>query len=781
MRMVYRAARALLAVMACAGALWAEDAYRHPVAVVPYAWQKPAIDGVVGEEEWQGAFSQRALQTTGKQLSARQTRFWMMWDEENLYVAMRDPLRQGERPLQAHRGRERDLDVIFDDCYEIWVSVDATDPLTGQPHCFTQFLANISGARLDALHQPAVGNSRTSSYSTGWEPKSRLTPKNEWEMELVIPRASLGTTAGPFHDGMHFRTLIARNYKRPWEQNSFEGTSSFSVIDTHSEFIMSKSAPALHLLRVGDAANRTIGLHLAAQGQADAKLRWQYVSDAVNRAGEASVRKGVYSDFVELPDLDAPGPGQVRITVTGADGAVLLDWAALRAFHLSAKWEAPAPGEKKVKVEYNPAAEVLADRGDVLDLGITFNPETDYARVFGDLINYDNRDAIREILIVVSGEGGKELQRATTRLDAYAYAKAVLHFTDLPLGKYTVRLECKDEAGKVIATKDTSFAKEDLAATYPWWKTKRGNIETVIAPWTPVMRKGETFSVWGREMTVGPAGLPAQVLTQGHAVLAAPGRLVAVAADGTESVAAGVETKTLFDQDHRKTVSVASRLGDIEVQSDVCVEFDGLYKVTLTLRPKQASSVKSLKLVLPYAQAMAEYIHAVTAEIRSGFYYGYTPKGQGKVWDCIQLGDKTMKVGSFIPYLWLGSPRGGLCWFADSDAGWVPNDQVPAIEIQRNAEGQVDLVFNLISSETILDRPRTIVFGLQASPVKAMHQGWREDNWWCGDTFKQYAHDQNLIFASVPFVVPKYLETAKVQRQDVLPSLSCQLDTKYLT
>jgi hypothetical protein len=136
---------------------------------------------------------------------------------------------------------------------------------------------------------------------------------------------------------MRFRTLIARNYKRPWEQNSFEGTSSFSVIDTHSQFVMSKTAPALHLLGVGDAAAGKIGLHLAALGQTDARIAWRYASDAVTKEGAAEVKKGALAEVVNLPGLDAPGDGkgQVRITVTGAGGATLLDWQSQRAFAAS--------------------------------------------------------------------------------------------------------------------------------------------------------------------------------------------------------------------------------------------------------------------------------------------------------------------------------------------------------------------------------------------------------------------------------------------------------------
>ena len=726
------------------GTAAAAEPYAHPTLAIPYAREKPTIDGVVGDAEWQAAASFNALQTVGKKLAARQTRFWIMWDEENFYVAMRDPLRPGERPIQKYRGREKgkDLDVIFDDCYEIWITVNATDTLTGQPNCSTAFLGNFAGARQDAIHQPAVGNSRTSGYDTDWEPVNRLTKDNVWEMEVVIPRASLGTTERPFHEGMKMRALFARNDKRPWEQCSFEGTSTFAVIESHSEFVLSKSAPALHLLGVGDAAAGTIGVHLAACGQSDAKINWRYASDAVTKEGSADVRQGVLADVVNLPKLDGPGAGNVRITVTDAAGGTLLDWQALREF-------GRIPDD------------VIEDRGDVLDLGITFNPERNYARLFGDFINYDDRAAIREILITVGDAAGKEIARTTAAIDADAYAKTVLPLPDIAPGTYTAKIECRDAAGKVLAAKESTFVKEDLAAKYDWWRTTRGSIEKVIAPWTPVTRKGDTIGVWGRDMQLGPAGLPARVTTQGKEILAAPGTLVATTADGTEIVATGAETKTLFDKDHRKTVAVESRCGDLAVTSEVTVEFDGMYKVAMTLTPRQATTLKGLKVVLPYREAMANYIHAATSEIRSGYWYGFTPQGQGRVWDCRALGDKTMKVGSFIPYLWLGSPAGGMCWFADGDQGWMPDDQIPAIEVQRNAAGRVDLVLNLIGREATIDAPRTITFALQASPVKKIFDGWREDKWWCGDTFMKYAHTGDLIFASTPFVVPKHLEASR--------------------
>jgi len=452
----YMASLFVLGVL-CAAAAADQKEYRHPTVVIPYAHSKPTIDGKVDDAEWQGALSHEAVQSTGRKISTRQTRFWMMWDEENVYVAMRSPLRKGERPIQQHRQRGQDVDAIFDDCYEIWLSAGATDPLTGQLNCTTHFLSNFSGAAYDVLHQPDVGNSRTSSYQTNLEPRNRINDRNEWEMEVIIPRKVLGDTPRPFHDGQRIRTLLARDFKRPWEQCSFEGTSSYTVVDTHTAAVLSKTLPAVHLLSVGDSVTGKIGLKLAAFGQADGKFHWRYASDDVTREGAAEIRKGQYKQIADLPELDKAGEGNVRITVTAEDGTVLLDWSALRAFDYKTKRQARAPGAKPETVQYNPATDVLDDRGDVLALGTSFNAERDYLRVFGDLINYDDRGKIDQILVTVTDATGKVIQTSRTTIDAQAYARDVLHFDSLAPGQYKVVLECLAADGKVLASKDSAL------------------------------------------------------------------------------------------------------------------------------------------------------------------------------------------------------------------------------------------------------------------------------------------------------------------------------------
>lgn len=698
--------------------------YKTPTVTAPYARQKPQMDGVITDAEWQGAESVNALQTTNKQVSPRQARFWMMWDEDTLYMAMRSPLRPGERIVQNLRDASRDINVVFDDSYEIWIDVGSKSP-DGQP-VFFQYLANYAGARYDVMHEPAVGNSRL-GWTAAWNPRNRITERNEWEMEVAIPRASMHREK-PFADGESMSFLVARNFKKPWEQNSFEGTGSFAVLDTHTRVVLSKTAPAVHLLRVADPQAQTFGLELAAFSPEPTRLAWTWESDGgVTKSGTFDVPAGTLAtapgtalDFDKVPEKGQP-VGAYRIKVTSADGKVTyLDWASSRQFgHLDA------------------LTLPQRDSDDRIGVTLALNPVNDYVRVVGDFIDFERRAQVGRCDVVVRDAAGKELAKETYTIDDLAYVRGVIRLPGLAEGKYSATLTVVGKDGAVLREAKSEFAKEDPAKKYKWWNTTAGNLEKVIPPWTPVQVKKNEIGVWGRTMTVGVAGLPAQVVSQGHKLLAGPAVLEADLPDGKTVEAKGKPAQVVSAADHRVVAEAQAALGELAVRTRVTAEFDGMYKVELTLTPQggKAAEVKALRMVVPLAPGTADYVYGAGEGIRYGYYMGFLPKeGKGVIWDCRKVDSQPMLVGSFIPYVWVGSVDAGLCWFADSDRGWVPSDKTPAIELVRQGRS-VDMVFNLISEPFTLDAERTIVFAFQASPAKPLTGAWRTNKWWCGHTF----------------------------------------------
>jgi hypothetical protein len=727
------------------------DDYSTPTFRIPYCEQKPQIDGKIGQEEWQGAMSVRALQTTRHQVSSRQTRFWVMWDEDHLYLAMRSPLREGERPIQAIRRRRPEKNVVFDDSYEIWMDVGERSP--DGMDCFVQFLANFAGNRYDVLHLPTVGNSRV-TWNSGWEPVNRINEENEWEWEMVVPRQTLYRDE-PFVDGFVIRGLLARNYKRPWEQNSVEGTGSFSVSDTYSKWILSREAPAVHLLSVGDPRKPGFGLEVAAHSKRNRRLSWEFLSDGgVQKNGEMMARAGRLGRVTPGLALGEPGEGDYRIRVTSADGKITyLDWAARRKF-----------------ANVQALDQKIQDSGDEVKLSLRFNPVADYVRVTGDFINYDARETIDHCHAEVMDSDGQKLGEHDMRIDELAYVEGVIKLGRLSQGQYRTTLQCLGEDGKVIIEREKTFSKKDHSQQFAWWKTGAGNADRVLEPWTPVgYRQGE-INVWGREMAIGPAGIPAGITSQGRGVTAGTGSLVAELPDGASVSASEPRLETISAADHRAVVKVTSELAGLTVESKVTAEYDGMYRVDMTLTPGGEVTVRSLRAVLPLANETADYVHASGEGIRYGFYHGFLPEeAEGRVWDSSLVRSQPMLVGSFIPYVWVGSPERGLCLFADSDRGWVPEDDVPAIELRRDDADSTDLVLNLIGSEFTIRQPRHITFAFQATPVKKMHKQWRMDSWWCGDTFKDWQflkeNGGHQIWTNIPFTLEPEKCRQKAERQ----------------
>ena len=691
--------------------------YRTPAITATYAKEKPTIDGTVGDVEWQVAESTSALQTTNRQVSPRQARFWVCWDEDNLYVAMRSPLRPGERIIRNLRDTDRDVNVVFDDSYEIWIDVGSRSP-DGQP-VFFQYMANFDGARYDLLHEPAVGNSRL-GWTAGWTVRSRLTPDNAWEMEAAIPRTSMFRDR-PFDAGQSLSLLVARNFKRPWEQNSFEGTSSFSVLDTHTRVTLSKTAPAIHLLRVADPVARTFGLEVAAFSAVPTTLAWRFDSDSgVARSGTFALPAG---RLAAAPGagiaLDEPGKGGFRVRVGSADGSeTYLDWASSRQFGDPASLALAAP-----------------DSDDRIGVKLAFNPLADYLRLTGDFIDFARRGEVDHCDVAVRDSTGRQLAAERYVIDERDYARGLIPLPGLPEGEYMATLTVVGRDGSVMREVKQPFTKADPGRKYPWWNTKAGDIEKVIPPWTPMTVDGATVGVWGRSMTVGAAGLPARIESQGRPVLAGPAVLRARAADGSTADAAGGKPRVVSSAAHRVVAESSATLPGIDVASRVTAEFDGMYKVEMTLAPRGRAEVAGLQVVVPLAAEIADYVYGKGEGIRYGFDMGFLPRDRkGRIWSSLRVDSQPMVVGSFIPYLWVGNPDVGLAWFADSDRGWVPGDAAPAIELVRNDAG-VDMVLNLVSAPCVLDAPRTIVFAFQASPARPLVGGWRAEPWWCGHSF----------------------------------------------
>jgi len=243
--------------------------------------------------------------------------------------------------------------------------------------------------------------------------------------------------------------------------------------------------------------------------------------------------------------------------------------------------------------------------------------------------------------------------------------------------------------------------------------------EVVIPPWTPLKVMGREVQCWGRTHRLNGFGFWDSVKSQKNEVLAAPIRLRAYSGGKELKWELGKPSVT-ESVPHRVVAAATAKCSALRVENTVAFDYDGFMLCKLRLAPGD-ESIDRLSVEIPVKEAYATLFHAVGDVVRST-YAGFTPEGDGVVWDSRQA--NTTLLGNFVPFLWLGDEKVGLCWAAQWDRGWVVDDAEPAFEVVRS-QGVVMLRANLIRKTVALTAPREIEFALQATPVKPLPKRWR--------------------------------------------------------
>jgi hypothetical protein len=276
---------------------------------------------------------------------------------------------------------------------------------------------------------------------------------------------------------------------------------------------------------------------------------------------------------------------------------------------------------------------------------------------------------------------------------------------------------------------------------FPWEKETLGLERIVIPPFTPmtVSRWHSRVSCVLRTHDIAGDGLWRQVTSQGTPLLASPMRLELDAAGQTYTSQGKKVTFTEKAPD-RVRGNASWRAGPLRGSTGFSLEYDGMAKLSLHLEPAE-ERIDALRLVIPMRTDETWLMHPVTDLLR--FHYAgripdgagtlwdyggktntvrYTESGKpdanGKVWDSRHVGRHKLPA-PFVPYLWLGGPERGLCWFAENDRGWSLDPERPALEIRRQGEATA-LIVHLFTRPTVVTRPRTLTFGLMATPAKPM-------------------------------------------------------------
>jgi hypothetical protein len=783
-----------LRVVACAVGLgWATLAAGASIPAeklghfaVPRLAQPPTVDGTIDPAEWAGALAVSGLASQnpgGNLLIMRPTTYFLAWDADNLYLACRTWLMPGYKPRVG--GRAHNTATAHDDGMEFnLMPRGANVPPAGSDSSYKFFITCL-GSHGD------MGRVSVGQIFRSWQPRFRVATRQTapgsgplggswWEAEVVLPAKDFGLV-GPNRAGDTWKMLLAFNHIPAFFQAAMPVNSGYFDPSGYPTFELAENTPAVQVtmdalpgLKDGVAAARVRVFNPGAQpAQVKVLAEIRELADPAAPAGllkkdaTLDVAPGQATEFVlneKLPRDLGKNKGDFFLLVTQADRVLYRTFAF---FEL---------GYPETWVKYTPPKAAFPLSG-------TFNPVRNNFRLSADTYYLSDPGAAKAVHYAISREGGaKPVVEGTLDKVEDFYFTGLMDLPPMAQGRYTVdvRMELRD--GTKLGPETAAFEKLDEAKAFgSWWQNKLGDPERVIPPFEPIRSQrsevrgqgsaGESVSVLGRTYTLNALGLPAAIHSQGQPVMASPARVVVVVDGKEQAVDLGGKLKLTEKKDWRLSFRGEAAGSGLNFSATGSLEQDGLVTVSLTFAPagKAPVAIEALRLEFPVRDDVAESLVCIGAGGNFSSHTGMLlPAGKsGRLWSTLDtgIGGSMMTVGSFYPQVWLGNEQRGLLWWADSDQGWTPVNEVPAHEVVREAGDQssvnsdqssvnsdqssvagtsseqsvkptdhrspvtdhsfVTLRNNLISVPETLTGPRTLTFSYMASPFKPLPKGWR--------------------------------------------------------
>ena len=703
----------------------------------------PVLDGTLDLDsgEWADACCVPGMigwRAQGGILMPIPCRTYVTWDADNFYIGMRTGVLPGGVLKRDVRGDEEE--VHKDDGIEIFF-----DPLGRDQPEFANFqvMFNALGVCWDAMQSVGV----IAKYWDGnWQMKSDYEiGMDHFDAEIIVPVASMRMQS-PNASGDCWRFLACRDWKRLVDErgesiwnvySSFTGWGGFSRPENHASLVLDDTAPVVQLLDIAPLWQGKLGFEAALgnPGAVPVECKAEVVVLAnpatapgtqedwfdrdgalVSEAKTITIPAGGTATWSfapkELPPLEPASRGSpsydfaFRVTMGGGKALVYRRQCSFRKVEYTAK---TVEYELPMSVRYNPVRHNVLARCDVLD-----DPNRD--RAGGLRVRVFERDAD-------PGTANPMCDNTITVRRHNVY-EGVLEIPELQLGDYPVRLTLLDKAGEPIESRDLSITKLDEAAEFKWWNSRAGVTDRPIPPHESMRyEQDDVVTTMGRYRFAGSA-MPAQVTMAGEELLVSPVRLTA-SVDGSPvsfSSPRRAERRAASGMEAEFSGSLESR--DLDVLVDTHMEYDGAMRITLDVKAGRELSMDYLRLEIPFKPARAQWMWTMARAGRESWVAADLGSGEGAVWDSRNCRGYGLAVGTFMPQYVVSDSLRGLCWFADSDRGWVPTDDVPATEALRG-DGETVLRMNLIAKPFVVRGDRRIDFWLLGLPARPLPGGWR--------------------------------------------------------
>ncbi|MBI3922605.1 MAG: hypothetical protein HY318_14375 [Armatimonadetes bacterium] len=688
---------------------------------LPLMHLAPTIDGIITEEEWAEAVRVVGFSEFGSGfLTPRGGTFWFGCDGKRVYVAMKTET----PPIGSllSRVRKKDGPVWNDDAIEVWLAPHEGKK-SGDRRYF-QFIGNPLGTIFDIAFE---AGGASGFWEGDWEFKNSI-GEGVWSSEASVTLDSLGVDAEDVK--REWRVHVCRDWQQPSTYSSWAPSmAAFANRDTMTRVRWDEAAPVTQVLSLGEIFDGKVDFRVAASNPGnrpiDAKvhLEVQPTNQPWFSTEKTLTLQPGSKQVVDLQRNVERGKYSAAIRVTSPDGSK-------EYFNRSFGWD------KKPSHTWT----VVRQEAKAVDFTASYYPYYRKVRARVDFSGLSAAANVHDAVFVLKAKGGdKPLAQGTLKGFKSNAGEILLDTPDLKTGAYVVTAQLRGGQG----VPENPFVQTFERKVWEWEHNSVGCSRQVIPPFTPLKVKGQTVDCLLRSHAMNGSGLWDQVVASGKAILAAPMRFE-VKSRGTVAPLRSSSSRFIEKSADRVTSECSLTGGPLKAKVTSEFDYDGMMKVSLDVSSSKKEEVQSLDLLIPLREDIASLLHVCSDGVRAN-HAGSIPAGEGVVWDSTKAVRYDL-YGSFVPYVWLGGETRGLCWFADTDRDWELDDKLPALDLVRQ-KGIVTLRVHFVNKPSRLARNRHIVFGLQATPVKPLPDGWR--SW---SFYGKYPNTEEMvILGSCPY------------------------------
>lgn len=676
---------ALLLASCCPAPGQPDDGARVPLLTVATTEDPPVVDGALGDAAWQRAAGFAGMVPIGAEtLSPDRTRVLVTRTTERLYVAFECSFPAGTT-LQGI-ARDRDTGKPWqEDAVELFLVPDPH-----RPDDYYQLIGNSAGSVYD-LH---AGDAE---WNGDWEFATGV-GEGVWIAEASIAFSDLG--AAPESEEM-WRANFCRDVQAGRSSNESWAPVEARYLEPENLGWL-RFAHGSPVVRVDDLGEPRYG-RLQVRG-------------LVHNPGDAAQRASVRALMVK--------PG-TTFTAEGEDWAQLIEGILVtatqelsvpaggqRAIELQQRFDDRELGELLLSASSPDGARLYAQRLPVqlqTPLSVHLQPipvqKRLIVRVESGLEGIDPAETPAKIAVAPEG-GGTPVAEAEAPLAALGQGRP-LDYSAWPEGAYDVTVTVR--AGEEPPTASARF---EVKPPPQWLGNDLGTARVVLPPFTPMRYHAGALEVWGRRMSFDESLLPTSITSQGEELLARPMALVATVG-GQRMQFDGAAFELSERSPDRAEFRTGGAAGEVQARIDWWQEFDGFTWAELTLTGPEGATLDELSLEMPLRPDVAQMLHGTPNQRHAAI---------NKLLSDELLADGPLQY-PFLPVVWVGNLDRGLCWFAESAEHFRPVGGDAVVELAAEDDTRV-LRITLIGESTPIDAEAHFPFGLLASPVRPLPEGW---------------------------------------------------------